>query len=248
MTSNHFPVKKRNLNPPYALLEDEEHHHLSRVLRIEPGKEVWLVDKEGSSYKAQVEEVGRHQTRLRIIEKKTPQTRRLRLSLAQALIKPKKMDLVIQKATELGASFIIPVEADRSVVKLGEKKAGRLQRWHKIAEEAAKQSRRQDIPIILAPQPFASFLRARNEDRRLVLCEDGGVRLKDILLSAPSGAEAAEVLSVIALVGPEGGWTQKEKGLALESGFEAVSLGSCVLRSETAALAVLAALSIFWGE
>ena len=248
MTSNHFLVKQKNLRPPYALIDEEEHHHLGRVLRMAPGKIVWLVDEKGISYLAEVEEVGQRQTRLLILEKKEPSAGRLRLVLAQALIKSKNMDLVIQKATELGVSVIIPIEAVRSVVKLNKGEAGKRARWSKIAGEAAKQSRRSDIPTIQMPQPLAAFLQARDEARRFVLCEDGGVRLRDILAAGPVRPGDPEVPAVVVLVGPEGGWTQKEQEQAIDGGFEAVSLGSRILRSETAALAILAAISIFWGD
>lgn len=248
MTSNHFLVKQKNLHPPQALLDEEEHHHLSRVLRMAPGEKVWLVDEQGNSYRAEVEEVGGRQTRLSILEKREASAGKLRLILAQALIKSKSMDLVIQKATELGVAVIIPVEAARSVVRLKDKEAGKLERWRKIAREAAKQSRRSDIPFIQPPQPYSSFLRAREEPRRLILCEDGGVILRDILAEGPGQPGHPKVPAVVVLVGPEGGWTKEEEEQAVEKGFAAVSLGSRILRSETAALAILAAISVFWGD
>src|SRR4030065_1579300 len=110
-----------------------------------PGEKVWLVDEQGSSYRAEVEEVGRRQTRLLLRERMEASERRLRLVLAQALIKSKTMDLVIQKATELGVEAIIPVEAARSVVRLEEKQAGKLVRWGNIAREAARESRGVEI-------------------------------------------------------------------------------------------------------
>lgn len=247
MTSNHFLVKQKNLNPPHALLEGEEHHHLSRVLRKGPGERVWLVDEQGNSYRAEVAEVGRRQTRLSVLEKKEASASRLRLVLAQALIKSKNMELVIQKATELGVDVIIPIVAARSVVKLNKNEAGKLERWRKIAREAAKQSRRSGIPFIHPPQRYSSFLEARDEPRRLILCEDGGVILRDILALGPTQPGKPMIPAVVVLVGPEGGWTEEEEKQAVESGFEAVSLGSRILRSETAALAILAAISIFWG-
>jgi 16S rRNA (uracil1498-N3)-methyltransferase len=248
LTSNHFLVKQKNLHPPYALLDEEEHHHLCRVLRMGPGEKVWLVDEQGSSYRAEVEEVGRRQTRLLLRERMEASERRLRLVLAQALIKSKTMDLVIQKATELGVEVIIPVEAARSVVRLEEKQAGKLVRWRNIAREAAKQSRRSEIPVIQTPQPYSSFLEARDEPRRLILCEDGGVILRDILAVGPAQPGYTGVPAVVVLVGPEGGWTNREKEQAVEKGFEAVSLGNRILRSDTAALAILAAISILWGN
>jgi len=248
LTSNHFLVKPKNLHPPYALLEDEEHHHLSHVLRMGPGERVWLLDEQGNSYQAEVTEVGRRQTRLLLLDKKKEPAARLRLVLAQALLKSKNMDLVIQKATELGVDVIVPIEAARCVVRLGEKETSKLERWRKIAREATKQSRRLDIPSLQPPQPFNSFLGAWEEPKRLILCQNGGVLLRDMLASGPGQPEGGEFPAVVVLVGPEGGWTGEEEEQAVGRGFEAVSLGDRVLRSETAALAVLAAISIFWGS
>jgi 16S rRNA (uracil1498-N3)-methyltransferase len=200
------------------VLDGEEHHHLSRVLRVRPGEKIWLVDEQGCSYRAEVEGVGRRQTRLFVRDRKEALVGQLRVVLAQALIKPKSMELVIQKATELGVGVIIPVEASRSVVRLRENEAGRLARWRRIAQEAAKQSRRSDIPRVDSPQPFSSFLEARDEPRRLILCEDGGRRLRDCLAQGTAGSGHPESRAVVALVGPEGGWTEEEQERAFREG------------------------------
>lgn len=247
MTSNHFLVKQKNLRPPHALLDEDEHHHLSVVLRGVPGQKVWLMDEGGDTYRAEVEEIGRRQTRLLLLEKRAAAASLLRLILAQSLIRPKNMDLVIQKATELGAEEIIPVRSARSVARLGGENAGKLGRWRKIAAEASKQSRRPNIPLIREPQPLLTFLQARPGDRRFILCEEGGVRLREILNPGPGQPEVPVGSTMVVLVGPEGGWTREEQGKALGEGFEPVSLGRCVLRAETAALAALAAISVFWG-
>ncbi|MFZ2055067.1 MAG: 16S rRNA (uracil(1498)-N(3))-methyltransferase [Candidatus Aminicenantales bacterium] len=248
MTSNHFLVEQKNLRPPYARLEGEEHHHLCRVLRVRSGEKVWLVDKQGSSFRAEVIEVGRQQTRLLVLEKEEPSAAKIRLVLAQALIKSKTMDLVIQKATELGVQAVVPIEASRSVLKLEGRERARLERWRKIAREAAKQSRRTDIPLIHAPHPFSVFLESRDEPKKFILCEDEGILLRDILVEAPVDSVSSAMPGVVLLVGPEGGWSKEEEQRAMEKGFEAVSLGTRILRSETAALAALAAIQIFWGE
>lgn len=246
MTSSRFLVKTKNLHPPYARLEAEEHHHLSRVLRKGPGDRVWLMDEQGSSFEAEVIQVEREETRLLLLDKRTAPAPRHRVVLAQALLKAKNMDLVIQKATELGVGVIVPIEAARSVIKLGGKEAAKLERWRKIAREAAKQSRRMDIPFLRPPQPLSAFLGARDEPKRLILCESSGAPLRDVLALGPGQTGAEKPPAVAVLVGPEGGWTNEEVNQAIGGGFEAVSLGGRILRSETAALAVVAAISIFW--
>jgi 16S rRNA (uracil1498-N3)-methyltransferase len=247
LTSNHFLVKAKNLNPPAALLDGGEHHHLSRVLRMGPGDRVWLMDENGNTYRAEVKEVGPEKTRLALLGKETAPAGGPRLVLAQALLKSKSMGMVIQKATELGVGVIVPIEAARSVVRLGGKENLRLERWRKIAREAAKQSRRSHVPSLEPPQPLPFFLEDRDEPRRLILCEGGGVSLRDILSGGFGPAGEKRPPAVAVLVGPEGGWTREEVEQAVEKGFKAVSLGRRILRSETAALAVSAAISIFWG-
>ena len=248
MTSNRFLVKSANLDLPYARLDGEEHHHLSRVLRARPGDRVWLVEERGSSFRAEVIEVGRERTRLRILEREEPGTAGIRLALGQALIRSKNMDLVVQKATELGVQEIVPVEASRSVLKLEGREGHKVQRWRKVAREAAKQSQRADVPLILPPQPFSDFLESRKEPRRLILCERQGSPLRALLFSPPVDPPSREIPGIILLVGPEGGWSEDEQHQAIGKGYEAVSLGARILRSETAALAALAAIQFFWGE
>lgn len=246
MTSTHFLIKQKSLHFPSAILEGEEHHHLCKVLRVKPGKQVWLIDEQGGCYLAEVKEVGDQQTKLLILEKAEKEETKIHLTLAQALIKSKKMDFLIQKAAELGMNSFVPVVARRSVVKIQEKEAKKVERWQKIAAEAAKQSRRSFVPVIYTPQPFRAFIENRSESRKLLLCETRGRYLRDIFSEGPGSPVEGGVPSVLIMVGPEGGWTNEEENFALERGFEAVSLGKQVLRSETAALAALAVISHFW--
>ncbi len=248
MTSNRFLVKPNNLHLPLARLDGEEHHHLSRVLRVQPGEKVWLMDERGNAFQAEVIEVGRKQTRLRVLEKEAPASPKVRLVLGQALIKTKNMEWVIQKASELGVQAIVPVEAARSVLKLKGREGPKLARWRRIAREAVKQSRRTDIPSILPSQPISLFLESRDESIKFILCEHGGVLLRSSLADPPVDSDPSGIPGIVILVGPEGGWSREEEEQALGSGFRAVSLGTRILRSETAALAALAAIQIFWGE
>jgi 16S rRNA (uracil1498-N3)-methyltransferase len=246
LTSTHFLVKQKNLCLPSASIEGKEHHHLSRVLRARPGHRIWLTDEEGSSYLAEVQEVGKEETRVLILERIQSDKRRIHLVLAPGLIKAKKMDFLVQKATELGMSSLVPVIAARSIVKIEEKEAKKVDRWQRIAAEAAKQSRRAFVPAIFAPEHFRDFCEKRSGSRKFLLCEADGRLLRDVLARGPGRADKEGVPAVLVLVGPEGGWTREEKTFALANGFEAVSLGEQVLRAETAALAALALLAHFW--
>ena len=248
MTSNRFLVKPKNLHLPYARLDGDEHHHLSRVLRVRPGEQVWLVEEQGSSFRAEVIEVGREQTRLRVLDQEEAGAAKVRVVLGQALIKSRNMDLVIQKATELSVHAVVPIEASRSVLKLKGREVIKLARWRKIAGEAAKQSRRTDIPSVHPPQSLSTFLESRNESRKFILCEDRGSLLRDALAEIPADSASSGTRGAALLVGPEGGWSGEEERQAIGHGFEAVSLGTRVLRSETAALAALAAIQVFWGD
>ncbi|OGD21165.1 MAG: hypothetical protein A2W03_12900 [Candidatus Aminicenantes bacterium RBG_16_63_16] len=239
-------VEQKNIRLPFARLEGGEHHHLSKVLRAKPGRKVWLVDEAGNSYAAEVAEVGVSQTLLRILGRGPDEVAPVRITLGQALLKSKKMDWVVQKSTELGVDVIIPLATARAIVKVGPEEGRRVERWRKIAREAAKQSRRSFLPEVEEPRPFREFLVGRRESRKLILTEDGGTALREMLPGGPGEAAGAGVSAVLLAVGPEGGWTKEEEAESLAAGFEAVSLGKLPLRSETAALAALAMISHFW--
>jgi len=228
LTSNRFFIKQSNIRSSYVFLDGEEHHHLSRVARIKPGEKVWLFDERGTNYLARVEEVTKEKTRLAILERRVTPEPRVEITLAQALIKSKKMNSIIQKATELGVTTIIPVITARTVVRIEERAEKKLERWQKIIKAAAKQSKISFLPSISSPVTLEKLVEERDEAKKLVLSENTS--------------------SAIILVGPEGGWTSEEEEYILDHAYEAVSLGRQVLRAETAALASLAMISHFWNS
>lgn len=248
MTSKRFFIKKSDLRSSTILLHEEEHHHLSRVARIKPEEKVWLFDEQGTSYLARVEEIRKDATRLSILEKLDKVKPKVNITLAQALIKSKKMDIIIQKSTELGITNIIPVITTRVIVKVEEKIQKKIERWNKIALEAVKQSQISFLPSILSPIPLKKLIEERHEEKKLLLSENRGKYLRDILIRN-SGSELQieePPSSVLILLGPEGGWTEEEEKYILKHGYEAVSLGRQILRAETAALCSLALISHFW--
>jgi len=222
LTSNRFSIKQSNIRSSSVFLDGEEHHHLSRVARIKPGEKVWLFDDRGTNYLARVEEVTKERTRLAILERRATPEPRVEITLAQALIKSKKMNSILQKATELGVTTIIPVITARTVVRIEERAEKKLERWQKIIKAAAKQSKISFLPSISSPVTLEKLVEERDEAKKLVLSEN--------------------------TVGPEGGWTSEEEEYILDHAYEAVSLGRQVLRAETAALSSLAMISHFWNS
>lgn len=246
MTSNRFFIKQIDLNSPYVYLEGEEHHHLSSVARVNPKEKVWLFDSHGQSYLAKVEEIEKEKTKLLILEKKDADVAKIKITLAQALIKAKKMEFLIQKSTELGVARFVPVITARSLIKIEEKVKKKLERWQRIASEAVKQSRNSWIPSISPPLSLERVIKEIKAEKRLFLNEDKGKYLREILIQHRKSQRAKPPRSVLLLIGPEGGWTREEAELILTNGFDEVSLGKNILRSETAALCSLALISHFW--
>lgn len=246
MTSNRFSVKKNNIQSSSVILDGEEHHHLSKVARIKPRQKVWLFDEEGRNYLAEVAGIERDRTRLVILEREDAEEPRMHITLCQALIKAKGMNSIIQKATELGASVIVPVVTSRTIARVEEKDERKLERWKKIIRQAAKQSHVSFLPSIIYPVKLDTLIQERNEEKKLLLSENQGRLLKDILI--PGSRQGRYPLSVLLLVGPEGGWTDAEEKFILDHGFEAVSLGNQILRTETAALSSLAMIAHFWNS
>jgi 16S rRNA (uracil1498-N3)-methyltransferase len=247
LTSTHFFINRKNLTWPHAWLEGAEHHHLCQVLRARKGKKVWLIDEPGNRYLAEVVTAGKDRTKLLLIEKRDPEDASVRICLAQATLKSKKMDFIVQKATELGVSVFIPMETERSIIRIKDRAGAKVDRWRSIIREAGKQSRRSRLPDVLPPRPFSAIISESKDSKKFILSEDQGIYLRDILIRRPE-SRGMDVPSVLLLVGPEGGWSPAELKAAHDCGFESVSLGPRVLRAETAALAALALISHFWGD
>lgn len=226
-------------------LGPEESHHLIRVLRLQPGDIIDVFDGLGREYRCCVESV-KAPVRARILEALGPRGESpLWVTLIQSLTKADKFDLIVQKATELGVARIIPVISERTEIRWAEEKAqARVARWQKIALEAAKQCRRSRAPEVQpvcalaeALTPFATLSRAL----RLCLSEREGVDGKAALpAQAPSEA--------IIVVGPEGGWSDADLIAAVHHGFSPVTLGTRILRTETAALVALSILQFRFGD
>jgi len=215
-------------------------HHALRVLRLHGGDEVVLFDGSGGEWPGILVEAGRTLEvtlgEWRAFERESP----LPLTLAQALPAADKMDWVVQKAVELGAAAIRPLQAQRSVVRLaGERAEKRMLHWRQVMLSACEQCGRNRVPALQPLRDLPHYLAEPGEETRLLLSPHQGLRLSS--LPRPAGA-------VTLLVGPEGGFTLEEEGAARSAGFQAVALGPRILRTETAGLAAIAAIMTLWGD
>ena len=240
---HHFFVKPEQISGTEAYIEGPDWNHAANVLRVRPGEQVLLSAGEDWDYLCTVTELDRASQRVLLkVTEENLDVRELpvRITLYQGLPKSDKMELIIQKAVELGAARIVPVETARCVVKLDRKKAeAKQKRWQSISESAAKQSGRSIIPEVAMPLSYGAALQeAASADVRLIPYEnaEGMERTRRILSEVRPGQRIA------VFIGPEGGFEEKEIRLAEEQGFSAVTLGKRILRTETAGFVVLSLL------
>ena len=228
-------------------LGSDESRHLRDVLRLRAGDEAFVFDGEGREFACVVlDEGGRGgEASLEVrgpSEPPSPESP-LELTLALALLKGEKFDLVVQKATELGVARVEPVLTARADVRPRDARdtERRVERWRRLALEASKQSGRARVPTVESPQTFERVItrEPREGVSRLLFSERGGAGLDSI---------AAAASSVVALVGPEGGWDDEELSLARAHGWTLVTLGGRTLRAETAAITVCALLQHTFGD
>ncbi len=216
-----------------AQLAGEDARHLRQVLRAEIGQRYEISDND-SVYLAEIEGFGHDLVNFRIVERIAAEELPVRTHLYLALVKFDRFEWAVEKATELGAERIVPVETARSEKGLERAAAKRVERWRKIARESAQQSRRARLPVIDEPAPLAAVLSAGG--LRYFLDEQPGAL--PLLAALPGERSAADLISL--LIGPEGGWTDAERAAAAEAGWTPAGLGPTVLRAETAAAAALA--------
>jgi 16S rRNA (uracil1498-N3)-methyltransferase len=223
------------------VLADGEAHHCIHVLRLKVGDTLNVFDGRGREAQCAIAEIAKDTVRLTILHHSTTPPLPCRITLAQAIPK-KNMDLIVQKATELGAAAIVPLISERTLVKPGGD-AGKVERWRGIALEACKQCGNNWLPEIQPPQKAVVFLNSLPEcDLRLIgSLQPDAKPLKAILSSTPVLQHSSSP-SVLILIGPEGDFTPAELNLAKSVGCFPVSLGPLILRAETAALYALSIL------
>jgi 16S rRNA (uracil1498-N3)-methyltransferase len=250
-------TRRRFYAPPEAFSSDlksltlqaEEARHLRDVLRLRPGDRVHVFDGAGKEFECAIQESRKDTARLQVLSEVLPARSEspLELTLAVALLKSDKFDLVVQKATELGVARVVPVITRQADIRLRDDSDAtkRVLRWQRIALEASKQSGRARVPEVTNPVSFAELVRQSNAagQQRLMFSEREGRSLLDI-----TNTRNATQPQISALVGSEGGWADEEISLARDNDWEVVTLGGRTLRAETAAIAVTALLQHLYGD
>lgn len=227
-------------------LAGDEAHHLRSVLRGQPGMPVEVFDGAGRVAECEVASIDRHLARVRVMQQRLMPRPALELTLVLGLPREQKLDLLIQKATELGVSRILPVRADHAVMQVREdREDAKLERWQRIALNAAKQCKSAWLPALAAPDDLAVVLAALPRQDVAILCslEADARPVREVLSAA-----TLPVRTAVALVGPEGDFSARERAAARNAGARPVSLGHLTLRSETAALYALSVLDYVFGR
>ena len=233
-------------------IEGVDARHISKVLRMQPGAKLQIVSDDGVSAVAEITAIDSERVTVHCMEKLAESHEpRVKLVLAQGLAKGEKMDFIIQKAVEMGAYSVVPVAMEHSVVRLdGAKAAKKVERWQKIAESAAKQSKRDIIPQVQPVQSMAEML-ANNACQTKIIayeCEDR-LSLKAALQAAEAEyAAAGGIHELLLIIGPEGGISEGELEQARKAGAVPVSLGRRILRAETAGLVAMSAIFYETGD
>ena len=225
------------------LLDENESKHARSVLRVRDGETAELLDGQGRRFGAQIDGTENGRVRVRRLTELPGNEPEVRVTLYPGLPKLDKLDFVVQKAAELGAARVVPVEMERSVARISGDGAKKRERWERIAREAAKQCGRGRVPEVLAPLSWKEALvDMRARELLLVPWEEAGagaLRLKHVF------AAHASACDIGILVGPEGGIAPEE--VAQVPG-ERVTLGPRILRTETASVAALSVVMSLWGD
>ena len=248
-------LKKEEIKGNRITISGEKARYLISVLRCSAGDELQVFDGEGSLYKSKIAGIENKKVIIDLLEQISLDAESpLNLTLVQGILKGEKMDMVIQKATELGVKEIIPAITERSQIRHTRK----VDRWRKIAEEASKQSGRTMIPVVHGPMEFSNFFDSFVNSHKIngfIFWEEGGLSLKEAIKQSAVSIQHSEnsQLSTLnsqlfVLVGPEGGFSREEVNLAVSKGLITVSLGKRILRAETAAISAVALIQFLLGD
>ena len=242
-----FYVSPEDWDPRSLSLRGAEAHHARDVLRIKAGEKVVLFNGKGREITAEIASLAQDEIRLRKLHEAETPPLGCRIVLGQAIPKGKNMELIVQKAVEIGAAEIAPIVSDRTIVQLDSENAAQKQiKWQQTAIEAAKQCGQNWLPRVHAPRKLAEFFSttpAQSFDLRLIgSLQPDAQHLKKIL-ETYCNEHGDRPRSVLMLVGPEGDFTPAELALARRYGCQPITLGPIILRVETAAIYCLSVLS-----
>ena len=238
----HFFVSEEQINGENAYIEGSDVNHIANVLRMKPGEELLISVKGDWDYLCKIVDIETDRVNLKVLESMEQRELPVNITLLQGIPKSDKLEMIIQKAVELGVSEIIPVKTKRVVVKIDEKKVDtKVNRWNAIAESAAKQSKRSIVPKVYEPMSI---------DNALEIVKDFGVKL--IPYENADGIDKTRRIldnmdktkNIAVFIGPEGGFEESEVERIKNSGFEVITLGKRILRTETAGLALLSNIMI----
>ena len=228
-----------------AELTGSDAEHLVRVLRAEVGQ-VYEISDNKNLYLAEIETARKSLVSFRVVKQLAPPAAVAAVHLYPALFKFDRFEWTIEKATELGVNSIRPFEAARSERGLAQAAPKRVTRWERIALEASQQSRRVHLPEIHTPAPLESVLDSEAAVRLLLDEKRSAPPILSVVESLPFSRSAGDSIAMIA--GPEGGWTEEERAQLLGSDWRACSLGTTILRAETAAVAALSIVNVLWNR
>lgn len=236
-----FFVAPELLKGEEIVLPSEVLHHLC-VLRLRGGEEILLLDGSGLLCRCRIASLGKRGGTAHVTQRWREEESAFPVTLLQGVPKGDKMDLILQKGTELGIARFVPVLTGRSIpAPGGSREGGRLERWGRIVREAARQCRRPRLPALDPPVAMAEALADRREELRLFLWEEESRPLAAVLPEIPPR-------DAVVLVGPEGGFSCEEAKAAVRGGFLPVRLGPRILRSETAGFVVASILQHRYGD
>lgn len=223
-----------------VLLNENASHYLSKVLRMQEGRELIVFNGQGGEYFAQIKELGKKQVSIQINQfNQGNRQSTLDLHLAIGISRGERMDWVLQKATELGVTQIIPLITERTEIKMkAEKQDKKMQHWQQIIVSACEQCQRNLLPLLQEPQSIDEWLKTVSTDYRFVLHHRNDQSL----------SKSSTPKSVTILIGPEGGLSEEEITLAENEKFQSLRLGPRILRTETAPIAAISLVQYLWGD
>lgn len=233
-----FYVKPEDFTDNSALLDPEQSKHMKNVLRLREGVKIRVFNGTGNEFLCEISSSRKNGASLKILEEVSPSApeSQLKLTLAAALLKVDKFELVIQKAVELGVSKLLPITTKRSDVK-AKNVEQKLARWRKIVIESSKQCGRAKLMEIAVPIGFEEFLGSA-DGSRILFAEK----------NAEKFAEIKRDKKITAVIGPEGGWDDSEIELARKNDFQIITLGGRIMRAETASISIISLIQNHFGD